>query len=72
MNKGYGTKIMELAIERCFQNPEVDGILIDPLRSNTKAHRFYECLGFEFVEEREFDETACFVYELKRKSGIRG
>ncbi|WP_235954706.1 GNAT family N-acetyltransferase [Cyclobacterium salsum] len=71
MNKGYGTKIMELAIERCFQNPEVDGILIDPLRSNTKAHRFYERLGFEFVEERKFDETACFVYELKRKSSIR-
>jgi aminoglycoside 6'-N-acetyltransferase len=52
LNKGYGTIMMNLAIERCFANPAVDGILIDPLKSNTKAHRFYERLGFEFIEER--------------------
>lgn len=67
LNKGYGSTIMELAIERCFENPNVDGILIDPLKTNTKAHRFYKRFGFEFVEEREFDETACFVFELKRR-----
>jgi aminoglycoside 6'-N-acetyltransferase len=67
LNKGYGTKMMELAIERCFKDPQVNGILIDPLKSNTKAHRFYERLGFEFVEEREFNDVVCFVYELKRK-----
>ena len=67
LNKGYGTVMMELAIQRCFHNQEVDGILIDPLKSNTKAHRFYERLGFEFVCERQFDESDCFVYELKRK-----
>ena len=66
LNKGYGTIMMNLAIERCFANPAVDGILIDPLKSNTKAHRFYERLGFEFIEERVFDEVACYVYELKR------
>ena len=67
LNKGYGTLMMKLAIQRCFENPEIDGILIDPLKSNTKAHRFYERLGFEFIEERVFDETACYIYELKRK-----
>lgn len=67
LNKGYGTLMMQLAIQRCFQNPAVDGILIDPLKSNIKAHRFYERLGFEFVEERQFDGTTCFVHELKRK-----
>ncbi|MEB2776408.1 GNAT family N-acetyltransferase [Algoriphagus sp. D3-2-R+10] len=66
LNKGYGTIMMELAIQRCFKNPSIDGILIDPLKSNSKAHRFYERLGFEFVEERAFDETACYVYELKK------
>lgn len=66
LNKGYGTTMMELTIQRCFQNQTVDSILIDPLKSNTKAHRFYERLGFEFIEEREFNETACYVYELKR------
>ncbi|MDB4292762.1 acetyltransferase [Maribacter sp.] len=67
LNKGYGTTMMKMAIQRCFENPMVNGILIDPLKSNTKAHRFYKRLGFEFVEERKFDETACYVYELKRK-----
>lgn len=67
LNKGYGTKMMELAIDRCFKDQSIDGILIDPLKSNTKAQRFYEKLGFEFIEERKFDETPCMVYELKRK-----
>jgi aminoglycoside 6'-N-acetyltransferase len=71
LNKGYGTIMMELAIQRCFRDPAVDGILIDPLKTNTKAHRFYERLGFEFIEERAFDGTACYVYELKRKPANR-
>ena len=49
LNKGYGTAMMNLAISRCFQNLEIDGILVDPLKSNIKAHRFYKKLGFEFV-----------------------
>jgi aminoglycoside 6'-N-acetyltransferase len=68
LNKGYGTTMMNLAIERSFKNPDVNGILIDPLKSNTIAHRFYERLGFQFIEERLFDDTACLVYELKRPS----
>lgn len=67
LNKGYGTQMMKLAIKRCFENTEVTAILIDPLKSNTKAHRFYERLGFQFLEERVFDDAACFVYELQRK-----
>ncbi len=67
LNQGYGTKMMKLAIRRCFENPSVNGILIDPLKSNTKAHKFYERLGFKFIEERQFDGTDCFVYEFKRK-----
>ena len=67
LNKGYGTVMMNLAIDRCFAVPEVTGILIDPLKSNTKAHRFYERLGFQFVEERDFDDVTCLVYELTRE-----
>jgi aminoglycoside 6'-N-acetyltransferase len=66
LNKGYGTIMMQLAIERCFSQPEVTGILIDPLKTNIKAHRFYERLGFEFVEERVFNKDVCCVYELRR------
>lgn len=67
LNKGYGTSMMKLAIQRCFQYLAVDGILVDPLKANSKAHRFYERLGFEFVEERVFDGTPCYVFELKRE-----
>lgn len=66
LNKGYGTIMMQLAIEKCFNHPNVTGILIDPLKTNTKAHRFYKRLGFEFLEERDFNGTACFVFELKK------
>ncbi len=68
LNKGYGTEMMSLAIERCFKDPDIDGILIDPLKSNTKAHRFYERIGFEFIEQRIFDDVLCYIYELNRKS----
>lgn len=66
LGKGYGTIMMKLAIERCFSQPEVKGILIDPLASNTKAHRFYERLGFKFQERRQFNEDDCFVYKYDR------
>ncbi|WP_109301388.1 GNAT family N-acetyltransferase [Aquimarina sp. AU474] len=66
LNKGLGTIMMQLTIERCFKEPNVDGILIDPLKTNTKAHRFYKRLGFEFIQEKDFNGTACFVFELKK------
>ncbi|MEN1784749.1 MAG: GNAT family N-acetyltransferase [Bacteroidota bacterium] len=66
LNKGYGTRMMELAIAKCFSDKSVDSILIDPLKTNTKAQTFYKRLGFQFVEERDFGGTTCMVYELKR------
>ena len=68
LNKGYGTKMIQLAIKKCFNEPNVNGILIDPLKTNLKAHRFYKRLGFEFIEERDFDGATCFVFELKKAS----
>ncbi|MGD1845715.1 MAG: GNAT family N-acetyltransferase, partial [Salibacteraceae bacterium] len=70
LGKVYGSIMMRMAIQRCFKAPTVDGILIDPLASNTKAHRFYERLGFVFREERTFEGTICRVYELKRSSRV--
>ena len=66
LGKGYGTKMMNLAIEKCFAYSGVTAILIDPLASNIKAHRFYERFGFKFIEERQFGEDKCFVYRLDR------
>jgi aminoglycoside 6'-N-acetyltransferase len=66
LGKGYGTQMMQLAISRCFADPLVTAILIDPLANNTRAHRFYERLGFQFVEPRRFGDDDCFVYRLNR------
>ena len=66
LGKGYGTRIMQLALDRCFAPSEVSAVIIDPLASNVRAHRFYERLGFLFVERRQFGEDDCFVYRLER------
>lgn len=65
-NQGYGTQMMERAIERCFADPAVHTILLDPLAANTRAHRFYERLGFECIAQREFRGDQCCVYRLRR------
>ena len=65
--KGHGAEIMRQALARCFADPSVTAVLIDPLASNTAAHRFYERLGFRFVEQRRFGEDDTFVYRLERK-----
>jgi aminoglycoside 6'-N-acetyltransferase len=66
LSRGYGTRMMQLAIERCFADPAVTAILVDPLASNSRAHRFYERLGFEYVVRRCFGEDSCFVYRPAR------
>lgn len=76
LGRGYGTIMMQRALERCFADPQVTAVLIDPLASNQDAIRFYQRLGFEFVEERMFDEDHSHVYQMtratfaQRKSGI--
>lgn len=66
LGKGYGTQMMLLALDRCFTDPAVSAVLVDPLAANTRAHRFYERLGFRFVERRRFGRDDCFVYRLGR------
>src|SRR5690554_1863255 len=66
LGKGFGTRMMELALERCFGVPEVDGVLVDPLFDNAGARRFYERCGFRFVERRQFGADDCAVYRLDR------
>lgn len=66
LGKGYGTTMMQLALARCFADPAVTAVLVDPLVSNTRAHHFYERLGFQFVEPRRFGDDDCYVYRLER------
>jgi len=65
--KGYGTEMMKLAINRCFEDKSVKAILVDPLESNSRAHKFYEKLGFKFLRKERFDKDDCFVYRLNRE-----
>lgn len=66
LGKGLGTQMMTIALQQAFADPKVEAVLIDPLASNTRAHRFYKRLGFKFVEQRFFDEDDCFVFRLTR------
>lgn len=68
LGRGYGTMIMIMALERCFAYPEVNAVLIDPLASNTRAHKFYERLGFRAVGPRRFGSDDCIVYRLDRNT----
>ena len=66
VGRGLGTEMMRLAIARCFADRSVDGILIDPMAANMRARRFYERLGFRFVQNRRFGDDDCAVYRLAR------
>ena len=67
LGRGYGSEMMRLAFERCFADPAITAILIDPLASNTRARRFYERLGFRKVGPRRFGNDDCMVYRLERR-----
>jgi len=72
LGHGYGTQMMKLAINHCFADPTVTAVLVDPQDGNTRAHRFYERLGFEYVVKRQFGGDSCFVYRLARPQAAAG
>jgi aminoglycoside 6'-N-acetyltransferase len=65
--RGHGREMMRLALERCFTDPSIRAVLIDPLRTNTDAIGFYRRLGFRFLEDRWFGDDHCAVHELTRE-----
>jgi aminoglycoside 6'-N-acetyltransferase len=64
--RGYGTAMMVAALQRCFAQPEVKAVIIDPLVSNTRAIVFYQRLGFRPVEQRRFNDDDCWVHRMDR------
>ncbi|HET7924895.1 MAG TPA: GNAT family N-acetyltransferase [Rhodanobacteraceae bacterium] len=64
--KGFGGEMMRLALVECFADARVTGVVIDPLASNERAHRFYRRIGFKAVGRRSFGRDACLVHELTR------
>ncbi len=68
--KGHGTTMMRLALQRCFADSRVTGVIIDPLASNVRAHTFYRRLGFRPVDRRDFSGDDCLVHELTRRDWL--
>ena len=62
--RGHGSEMMRQAIGWCFSEPSVHTVLVDPLASNTRAHAFYERLGFERIGPRRLGDDDCIVYAL--------
>jgi aminoglycoside 6'-N-acetyltransferase len=67
--KGHGARMMRLALEHCFADARVTAIVIDPLASNVRAHRFYARLGFTPIGRRTFGGDDCLIHELTRGFG---
>lgn len=65
--RGYGAQMMHLAHARCFADPTVEAIVIDPLATNTRAIQFYERLGYRRLHTRIFDDDRCLVMQLTRE-----
>jgi len=70
LGRGYGTRMMKLAIARAFADPSVSAVLVDPREANRGACRFYERLGFEYVVKRCLDDEYCAVYRLTRPAAV--
>jgi aminoglycoside 6'-N-acetyltransferase len=64
--QGHGRAIMTQAIARCFADPAVHTILIDPIAANQDAIGFYRRMGFSFLELRRFGADDCAVHQLTR------
>lgn len=68
LGKGYGTQMMRLALDICFADPGVNAVLVDPLASNTRAHTFYQRIGFIPLDRRFLqDSDLCLVHILARR-----
>lgn len=65
LGTGWGTRMMQTVVDGIAENPAVTAIVIDPLLSNERAHRFYQRLGFQVVGPRHFDEDHCLVHRLE-------
>lgn len=72
-NKGMGALMMGAVIDACFADAAVTAVIIDPLSSNTGAHRFYQRLGFKPTGRRLFNgQDDCLVHRLDRADWRQG
>lgn len=63
---GVGEAMMRRMLALSFADPTVAAVIIDPLASNVRAHRFYQRLGFVAEGRRTFGDSDCLVHRLTR------
>lgn len=66
-SQGHGKAMMQQAIARCFADPAIHTVLIDPPPTKTLASRFSNRMGFRFVEKRRYGDDDRAVYQLPRR-----
>lgn len=71
LGKGHGEAMMRLAFRLCFAVDSVKAIVIDPLSSNVRAHKFYRRLGFKAERRQTFGDDDCLVHRLTREDWRR-
>jgi aminoglycoside 6'-N-acetyltransferase len=64
----HGARMMRLALALCWREG-ARAVLIDPLRRNRRAIRFYGRMGFRVAGPRRFGRDACLVMRAKRPCG---
>lgn len=72
--RGYGEMMMRLAIAMAFESPAVTAIIVDPLNSNPRAHKFYQRIGFVPTHRQSFEdeEDDCLIHKLTREAWLAG
>jgi aminoglycoside 6'-N-acetyltransferase len=70
--QGHGRTMMQQALDRCFTDPSIHTVLIDPIATNTDAIAFYQKLGFTFLENRRFGADDCAVHHITRTQWNKG
>lgn len=65
--RGHGSEMMRQALARCFAEPEVTAVVVDPLAENLRSHRIYARLGFHAVERQMFGDDT-LVMRLERRA----
>lgn len=71
IGKGFGTLVLQRALEMCFEDHLIETVVVDPIETNARARRFYEKNGFVFVEKRTFGNDHCAVYRISRSEWER-
>jgi aminoglycoside 6'-N-acetyltransferase len=68
LGRGLGSGMLRWVIERCFSDPSVQAVLVDPLIGNEAAIRFYRRFGFVEEGRRRLGGDDCLVLRLTRRA----